>query len=49
MEAVFTVSVEFPEFVMLVGLKVYDAPEGKPLTVRLTLPVKPFRAEIVAV
>ena len=34
---------------MLAGLKLDEAPEGKPLNERFTVPVKPFKAETVAV
>jgi len=44
--AVETVSIEFPEPASDVGLKLAVAPVGKPLTPRLTVPVKPFRAQI---
>ena len=44
-----TVSVELPEVVMLAGLKLGEPPEGKPLNERFTVPVKPFKAETVAV
>lgn len=43
------VTVELPEVVMLTGLKLDEAAEGKPLTARLTVPAKPFRAETVNV
>ncbi len=45
----FTARVELPEVVMLPGLKLDEAPEGKPLRERFTVPAKPFRAETVAV
>jgi hypothetical protein len=44
-----TVSVELPEVVIDAGLKLAVAPEGKPLKLRLTVPVKPFSAPIVVV
>jgi hypothetical protein len=47
--AVVTVSVEFPEPVTDVGLKLPFAPLGKALTLRLTVPVNPFNALTVAV
>ena len=37
---------EEPVPVMDGGLKVPEAPAGNPLTVRATLPVKPFRAVV---
>jgi hypothetical protein len=36
------VSVEDPEPLMEVGLKLAVAPEGKPLALSATVPVKPF-------
>jgi hypothetical protein len=42
--AVETVSVELPEAATDAGLKLAVAPVGNPLTLRLTVPVKPFRA-----
>jgi len=40
----------FPEpFVIGFGLKVALAPEGSPLALKLTVPVNPFTAPIVAV
>ena len=47
--AVETVSVEFPEPETDAGLKLAVAPAGKPLTPRLTVPVKPLRGAIDAV
>jgi hypothetical protein len=47
--AVETVSVELPEPVTDVGLKIPVAPVGSPLTLRLTMPVKPLSALIDAV
>ena len=44
--AVETVSVELPEPAIEVGLKLAVAPVGNPLTLRFTVPVKPFRALI---
>jgi hypothetical protein len=38
---VLMVSVEEPEPVTAVGLKLAVAPEGNPLTLKLTVPVKP--------
>jgi hypothetical protein len=47
-EAVETVSAVLPEPpVIVAGLKENVAPAGKPLAVRLTLPVKPFNGMIV--
>jgi hypothetical protein len=36
-----TVSTDDPEFVTEVGLEEADAPEGKPLALKTTLPAKP--------
>ncbi len=47
--SVVTVKVEDPDVVTDVGLKVAVAPVGNPLAVKVTVPVKPFRAVIVAV
>jgi hypothetical protein len=47
--AVETVRVEFPEPVTDVGLNWPVAPDGKPLTLRLTVPVNPFKAVTVVV
>ncbi len=47
--AVETVRVELPEVVTDAGLKLAVAPVGSPLTLRFTVPVKPFRALIVVV
>ena len=44
--AVTTVSVEFPETVIDVGLKLAVAPVGNPLTLKAAVPVKPFSALI---
>lgn len=44
-----TVRVELPEPVTEVGLKVPAAPLGNPLTLRLTVPVKPFSAPMLIV
>ena len=43
------VRVELPEPVTEAGLKLAVAPVGKPLTVKLTAPLKPLRAPMVAV
>ncbi len=48
-EAVETDKVEFPEPATEVGLKLPVAPLGKPLTLRFTVPVKPFTAVMVVV
>ena len=48
-ELVVTLRVEEPEPVTEVGLKVPVAPVGNPVTLRVTTPVKPFRAPTVAV
>ena len=48
-DAVETASVEFPEVVIDAGLKFAVAPEGKPVTLRSTVSVKPFSAPIAAV
>ena len=46
----FTVRVQFPEpFVIGFGLKAALAPEGSPLTLKLTVPVNPFTAPMVTV
>ena len=47
--AVETVSVELPEVETDAGLKLAVAPVGKPLTLRLAVPVKPFSAPTVVV
>jgi hypothetical protein len=39
---VVTVTVEEPELVIEVGLKLALAPEGKPLALKATVPVNPF-------
>ena len=40
----------FPKpFVIVFGLKVALAPEGSPLTLKLTVPVNPFTAPMVTV
>jgi hypothetical protein len=44
---VLTVKVDVPEPLMEVGLKLAIAPLGKPLTLKLTDPVKPFTADTV--
>lgn len=50
MLAVLTVSVELPELVTEGGLKLAPAPAGSPLvTFKLTVPLNPFTAPIVAV
>ena len=43
-----TVRVEDPEPLTDVGLKLAVAPAGKPLAAKVTLPLKPFSAVIVA-
>src|SRR5579859_2339834 len=48
-EVVCTVSVEEPAPAIGFGLKVAVAPTGNPLTVRLTLPLKPLTAVVVTV
>jgi hypothetical protein len=48
-DAVETVSVEFPEPPTDIGLKLAVAPVGSPLTLRFTVPAKPLRALIDAV
>jgi hypothetical protein len=48
LEAVFTVSVEEPEPLTEVGLKLAVAPDGRPLAANVTVPVKPFTAVIAA-
>ena len=45
-DAVRTVSVELPEPVTDVGLKLAVAPAGKPLTLKVAVPVKLFSAVI---
>jgi hypothetical protein len=47
--AVATVSVEEPELLMEVGLKLALAPEGKPPALRATVPVNPFCGVAVTV
>ena len=44
-----TVAVEAPLPAIVVGEKVIEAPEGIPVAVRLTVPVKPKRAATVTV
>ena len=44
-----TVIVEEPEPVMVAGLNVVAAPLGNPVTLRETLPAKPFDGVIVTV
>ena len=46
---VVAVSVDDPEVVMEVGLKLAVAPWGNPLTLRPTVPVKPFDAATLMV
>jgi hypothetical protein len=46
---VFTVNVELPLPVIVVGLKVPVAPAGRPLTPSVTVPVNPLIAVTVAV
>jgi hypothetical protein len=46
---VVTLRVELPEVVTEVGLKVPAAPEGSPVTLKVTVPVKPFTGVTVAV
>jgi len=41
-DAVTTVNVEFPELVSDAGLKLAVTPAGKPLTLKLAVPVNPF-------
>ncbi len=41
MALVSTVRVDVPEPLIEVGLKLPDAPEGNPLTLKLTVPVNP--------
>jgi hypothetical protein len=43
------VSTEFPEPVVEVGLKLAVAPDGNPLALHATVPVKPFKALRVVV
>jgi hypothetical protein len=40
---------ELPELVIEAGVKTGEAPAGRPLTLKLTVPVYPFNAETVAV
>jgi hypothetical protein len=47
--AVVTVMVEEPEAVTDVGLKLAEAPEGNPLALKVTVPLNPFKAAMVAV
>jgi len=42
---VFTVNVDEPLPVTLVGVNVGLAPDGRPLTLKPTVPLKPFKAE----
>jgi hypothetical protein len=49
LDAVCTVSVLLPEPVTALGLKLAEVWFGKPLTLRLTVPVKPLKAPTVAV
>ena len=44
-----TVRVELPAPVMVVGLNVPVAPEGRPLTLEATWPANPFWTVVVAV
>ena len=46
---VVTVMVEVPLVVTVVGLKLAEAPVGKPLALRVTVPVNPFIAPMVTV
>jgi len=46
---VLTVNVDDPEVVMEFGLKLAAAPWGNPLTLRPTVPVKPFDAATLMV
>jgi hypothetical protein len=41
--------VELPEVEIDAGLKLAEAPDGKPLALRLTVPVKPLSALTLAV
>ena len=47
--AVEIVSVELPDVETDEGLKLAVAPVGKPFTLRLTVPVKPFSAPTIVV
>ena len=47
--AVVTVMVEEPLPVIVAGEKLAEAPVGKPLAVRVTVPVNPFSAPMVTV
>ena len=42
------VRVEDPEPLIVLGLKLALAPDGKPLALKLTLPLNPFKAVTVA-
>lgn len=48
-DAVATVSVELPDVLIDVGLKLAVAPVGKPLTLRFTVSLKPFKSLTVVV
>jgi hypothetical protein len=48
-EKVSTVNTELPAFTTEVGLNVFVAADGAPLTVRFTVPVNPLNAVIVTV
>ena len=48
-EEVVTFAVEVPDVLTVAGLKPAEAPVGNPLAPRVTVPVNPFRAPIVAV
>ena len=43
------VTVEEPERITEVGLKLAPAPVGRPLALKVTVPANPFRAVTVAV
>ena len=45
----FTVIVEEPELITDEGLKLAVAPDGRPLTLKLVVPVNPFSAVTVTV
>ncbi len=49
MAAVVTVVVVEPEVLTIVGEKLAPAPLGRPVTPKLTVPLKPLRAPIVTV
>ena len=46
---VVTFRVEEPAPLMEVGLNAADAPDGRPLALRATVPVNPFRAPVLTV